>query len=101
MSNKPMGIIRKIQFDCRQATFLIEKRQHTHLSLKEHLHLVIHLAGCSVCRLFRRQSRQINRVMHSIFHHSAAASHSLDEKFKQEMQEKIDKKLRPGNTDNT
>jgi len=95
MSNKPMGSIRKIQNNCRQATYLIEKRQHTTLTSKEYIYLIIHLAGCSVCRLFRRQSRQINQLMQHIFRKSNAASHSLDDKLKQEMQEKINQKLSP------
>jgi hypothetical protein len=93
MSNKPTGSIRKIQYDCRQATYLIEKQQHTSLTLKEGIHLIIHLAGCSVCRLFRRQSQQINRLMKAVFRKPNTVSHSLDDKFKQEMQEKINQRL--------
>lgn len=93
MSSKPKSTIRQIRNDCRKTTYLIEKRQHTMLTWKKRIHLIIHLAGCPMCRLFRRQSRQINRLLHEIFHRSAGASHTLDEKFKQEMQEKIDHKL--------
>jgi len=93
MSNKPMGTIKKIQYNCREATYLIEKRQHKNLTWKERIHLIIHLAGCSVCRLFLRQSHQINRLMRDVFHRSANTPHSLDEKFKQEMQDKINQKL--------
>ena len=92
MSNNPIGTIRKIQKNCRQATYLIEKRQHTKLTWKERVHLIIHLAGCSMCRLFRRQSRQINRLLHDIFRRPRGNSHSLDEKFKQELQDKINQK---------
>jgi hypothetical protein len=95
MSNKPTGSIRKIQYNCRQATYLIEKQQHTSLTLKERIHLIIHLAGCSVCRLFKRQSRQINRLVQAVFRKPNTAAQSLDDKFKQEMQEKINQKLPP------
>ncbi|HEY4110807.1 hypothetical protein [Puia sp.] len=93
MNHKPMGRIKKIQYDCRHATYLIEKREHKPLTLKENIQLLIHLAGCSVCRLFRRQNRQITQLMRNIFQRSAARPHLLDEKFKQEMQEKINQRL--------
>jgi len=88
-----MGRIKKIQYDCRQATYLIEKGQHTRLSIVERVKLAIHLPGCSVCRLFRRQSRMINRMMRGLFQASATRGHVLDESVKREMQEKIEARL--------
>jgi len=88
-----MGRIKKILYDCREATYLIEKGQHVRLSLVERLKLVIHLSGCSVCRLFRRQSRLITRMMRGLFRASAEREHVLDEAFKREMQEKIEERL--------
>lgn len=82
-----MGWIKKIQYDCREATYLIEKGQHVRLSLVERVKLVIHLSGCSVCRLFRQQSRMINRMMRGLFRASVEREHVLDEAFKREMQE--------------
>jgi hypothetical protein len=89
-----MGVIKKIQYDCRHATFLIEKRQHTSLTIKERVQLVIHLSGCSVCRLFQRQSRWINRMLHSLFHSAEGQESKLSEEFKQELQQKIDDRLK-------
>jgi len=89
-----MGRIKRIQYDCRSATLLIEKGQHTRLSLGERLRLFIHLSGCSVCRLFRQQSRSINRAVRGLFQLSAGRGHSLDESVKRTMQEKIDERLR-------
>lgn len=88
-----MGVIKKILYNCRHATYLIEKRQHTSLTMKERVYLVIHLAGCSVCRLFLRQSRMINRAARELFQRSARQPHKLDEGFKREMQEKINERL--------
>ena len=88
-----MGVIKKIQYNCRHATYLIEKRQHTALTLKERLHLVIHLSGCSVCRLFQRQSRMISRLMRGLFHAASVEDRKLDDDFKREMQEKINERL--------
>ena len=89
-----MGVIKKIQYDCRHATFLIEKRQHTPLTIKERIQLVIHLSGCSVCRLFQRQSRWINRMVRSLFHSPEGRENRLDDDFKQQLQQKIDERLK-------
>ena len=88
-----MGIIKKIQYNCREATYLIEKRQHVRLTIKERVHLIIHLSGCSVCRLFQRQSRMINRMVKGIFGDTAAEERRLDEDVKREMQDKINERL--------
>jgi len=88
-----MGIIKKIQYNCREATYLIEKRQHVRLTIKERLHLVIHLSGCSVCRLFQRQSRMINRVVKRMFADAAADERKLDDDVKREMQDRINERL--------
>lgn len=89
-----MGTIKKIQYNCREATYLIEKRQHVRLTIKERVHLVIHLSGCSVCRLFQRQSRMINRVVKSLFRDAAGEQRRLDEDAKREMQDRINERLR-------
>ena len=88
-----MGTLKKIIYDCRHATYLIEKRQDTPLSLKERVQLFIHLRGCSICRLFQQQSRIINRVLQQVFRRSAQQPSTLDEAVKREMQEKINERL--------
>jgi len=88
-----MRRIKKIIYDCHHATYLIEKSQHASLSLKERMSLLIHLSACSICRLFRRQSRLINQVMNGLFRASAGRAQSLDEAIKREMQEKINERL--------
>lgn len=88
-----MGAIKKIQYNCRHATYLIEKRQHRSLSVKERIQLAIHLSGCSVCRLFQQQSRMINRMIHGLLQSPESGSHKLDETVKREMQEKINERL--------
>lgn len=88
-----MGVIKKIQYNCRHATYLIEKRQLTALTLKERVQLAIHLSGCSVCRLFQRQSRMINRLVRGIFRTSVEQERKLDDDAKREMQQKINERL--------
>jgi hypothetical protein len=89
-----MGVIKKIQYDCRHATLLIEKRQHTSLTIKERVQLAIHLSGCSVCRLFQRQSRWINRMLRSLFHSAQDRESRLSDEFKQHLQQRIDERLK-------
>ena len=89
-----MGVISKIQNDCRKATALIEKRSVRSLGFREWCELCIHLAGCSFCRLFQRQSRMINVVIRDLFHRGEGADRRLDEQSKREMQEKIDERLK-------
>jgi len=89
-----MGVIKKIQYDCRHATFLIEKRQHTSLTIKERVQLAIHLSGCSVCRLFQQQSRWINRMVRGLFHSAEGQGNKLSDEFKRQLQEKIDERLK-------
>ena len=88
-----MGVIRKIQYNCRHATYLIEKKQHVSLTVKERFQLLIHLSGCSVCRLFQRQSRMINRMMRGLFQASEKEERKLDEDFKRQLQERIEERL--------
>lgn len=83
----------KIVYNCRKATYLIEKRQIGQITLREKIELKIHLAGCSICRLFEKQSTVINRMVQHLFHGSNPTVPCLDEKFKNELQELIEDKL--------
>ena len=88
-----MNWLRKIQYNCRKATFLIEKKQAGKITLREKMELRIHLAGCSVCRTFERQSGVINRLVKRLFHTGETPGENLPDTFKQELQEKIDNQL--------
>jgi hypothetical protein len=89
-----MNKLKKIQYNCKQATFLIEKKQTGRLTLREKLELKIHLAGCSVCRIFQKQSILINRLVFTLFHISHPEEKKLDDYFKRELQERIDEDLK-------
>jgi hypothetical protein len=90
-----MGVINKIQNDCRKATLLIEKRSVQPLGFREWCELCIHLAGCSLCRLFLRQSRMINVAIRDLFHRKEEGEgRRLDEEAKREMQEQIEERLK-------
>lgn len=89
-----MGVIKRIQNNCRRATYLIEKRQLTMLTFGERIVLAIHLSGCSFCRLFQRQSRMINRMMRSIYRKTVDPLHHLDEESKRQMQDRINDRMK-------
>ncbi len=86
-----MNEIKKIAYNCHQATLLIEKKQLTKLSLREKFELKLHLSGCSVCRVFQQQSMLINKLVKS--YAAAKKEEILDEAYKKKLQEQIDNKL--------
>ncbi|QPH39553.1 hypothetical protein [Pedobacter endophyticus] len=83
------GALKKIIYNCKQATFLIEKKTLTEITASEALQLKIHLAGCSVCRTFEQQSLLINHL----FTKYKPEELQLDEDFKKDLQQKIEKKI--------
>jgi hypothetical protein len=85
--------IKKIQYNCRKATYLIEKKQFTPLTIGERVELRIHLAGCSVCRLFERQSIMINALVRTVFDSPNIDGTALDDEFKKELQYRIDREI--------
>ncbi len=82
-----------INTNCEKATFLIEKQQVSKISFIEIIFLKIHLAVCSVCRIYKRQSLIISQVAHKLFQPSTHTSFKLDDESKKEMQHRIDEKL--------
>lgn len=80
----------KIAYNCRKATYLIEKKQWTRISRMETMELKMHLAGCSVCRIFEQQSVMINSMVQSIFSGKETIQPKLDDLFKSELQKRID-----------
>ncbi len=88
-----MNELKNMIYNCRKATFLIEKKQLSTLTLREKVELRIHLTGCSVCRLFQKQSAEINRMVHDLFHPAHTKDIRLDETYKKELQERIEDQL--------
>jgi hypothetical protein len=84
---------KKIAYNCKKATLLIEKKQLSQLSIREKLELRWHLAGCSVCRLFQRQSLLINTHVQNIFKSTTQKGKKLDSGFKEELQQRIEREL--------
>ncbi len=85
-----MKKLEKIAYNCRKATLLIEKQQLGRLTIGERIELRIHLAGCSVCRVFQQQSITINKMIKGVF--NTRGPIILDNDFKKSLQDQIDKK---------
>ncbi|KQC00720.1 zf-HC2 domain-containing protein [Pedobacter sp. Hv1] len=88
-----MNPITKIAYNCQKATFLIEKKQLSPLTAREKMELKIHLAGCSVCRMFQQQSIFINKMFSGKLFGNRYEHIKLDEDFKSALQQKIEQKL--------
>ena len=88
-----MNGIKKIRYNCRKVTFLIEKKLIGRITLRERLELKIHQAGCSICKTFEQQSIIINKMVSNLFHTTHRHEWKLDEKFKKELQEHIEEQL--------
>jgi len=85
--------IHQIAYNCRKATYLIEKKQIGKITIREKLELTTHLAGCSVCRIFEQQSITINRMVKEIFQAPGAQQLTLDNEFKGHLQNRIESAL--------
>lgn len=88
-----MNGLKKITYNCKKATFLIEKKHLDGISLREQMELKLHLAGCAVCRLFQQQSLLIDRVIKGRFLGKDTEEPKLDEAFKKEMHQRIEQQL--------
>lgn len=87
-----MSLLRNIRYNCKEATFLIEKKLVGKITLREKLQLHIHLYGCSVCKVFNKQSKLINAMIKSLVS-NAAADIKLDDDFKSSLQHRIENEL--------
>ena len=88
-----MNEIKNIAYNCKKATFLIEKKQIGSISMREKIELEIHLSGCSICRTFQKQSAIINKMVKGLFLSSWHQPPKLDENFKTKLQERINSEL--------
>jgi hypothetical protein len=88
-----MSQLKKIQYNCKKATLLIEKKMLSRITFREHIELRIHLLGCSVCRIYGKQSRIINDMVQQLFKSSMPGEVRLDDSFKKELQERIETEL--------
>jgi hypothetical protein len=88
-----MSYLKRIIYNCKQATFLIEKRSVGSITFREAFELRIHLLGCSFCRIYKKQSRVINEMVQELFRSSMQNNVKLDDNFKRELQDRIEEEL--------
>ncbi|GAB2987928.1 hypothetical protein GCM10027049_30170 [Mucilaginibacter puniceus] len=88
-----MGELRNIIYNCKQATYLIEKQQIGKITLREKVQLHIHLYGCSICKLFNKQSSMINAMIKQLLNNTHSPEIKLEEGFKNDLQNKIEEEL--------
>ncbi|MGM9478982.1 hypothetical protein ACS5PU_21345 [Pedobacter sp. GSP4] len=81
--------LKNIIYNCKQATFLIEKRMTGKITAAETVQLKVHLAGCSVCKLYQEQSMLINRL----FTGFPVEGFKLDETFKSNLVKKLEAEI--------
>ena len=88
-----MTNIKDTIYNCRQATFLIEKQMLNKLTFKEGIELRVHLVGCDMCKLYLKQSYKINDMIKQILKPEPGLSIQLDDSFKIAMQVQINEQL--------
>ena len=88
------GWYNKISNNCKKATFLIDKKNLEGISFLQHMELRIHLAGCSICRLYQKQSQAIDKLVDNFYHTNTSTEFALDEEFKEFLEKAISKELK-------
>ncbi|WP_426669661.1 hypothetical protein ACPPVU_00160 [Mucilaginibacter sp. McL0603] len=88
-----MGPLKKITHNCKKATFLIEKKLIGRITLREQLELRIHLFGCSVCRIYQKQTIKITEMIRQLFNSAVNKETKLDDEFKKDLQDRIEEEL--------
>jgi len=85
--------LQRIAYNCRQATYLIEKKQGEELTDREKLELKIHLAGCYICRVYEQQSIMISAMVRNLLKADPSAEIKLDDDYKKDLKIKITHKI--------
>jgi hypothetical protein len=80
-----MKDLKAIAYNCKKATYLVEKRQIARLTFREAFEL-------RVCKLYVKQSEKINEMIKQLLRTNGHAI-QLDERFKKVLQDQIDDHL--------
>lgn len=72
---------------CKEATFLVEKKEQGKMSLKEAIQLKIHLWICKACKIYAKQSKVIDAIFRK--KSQIKTESKLDENIKQKIIKKI------------
>jgi hypothetical protein len=82
-------MLNKIRNNCKKATFLIDKKNLEGINVIQQIELHIHLTGCSLCRLYDKQSRIMNDLIEQLKQNSLQKELKLNEYFKKALGENI------------
>ena len=75
-----------VMVNCRDATFLMAKKEERKISFSERIKLRIHTSFCSVCKKFEKQTLQIrkeSRHLHSEAKLSATVKAEIERMLKE------------------
>ncbi|QXV65969.1 hypothetical protein INP83_02410 [Mucilaginibacter sp. 21P] len=84
-----MNELKKVIYNCRKATYLIDKRLMGSITLRETVELRIHLIGCKVCGIYMEQSKMINEMIRQLLKSKKPLEIKMDEGFKEALQAQI------------
>ena len=59
-----MNLMNKMMLSCVKATELMELKDVVPLSIKKKIQLSMHVAMCSGCRNYMKQTKLINKLLH-------------------------------------
>lgn len=68
-----MNIMNVMMFSCVKATELMELKEEAPLSFIKNMQLHMHVALCSGCRNYMKQTKLINQLLHKNFSSMSAA----------------------------
>ena len=74
------GSMVKMMISCKEATAYILKKEEHRLSFKQRVQLWIHLAMCSFCKLFMKQSRILSEAAKHLPEDSTVSLSESDKK---------------------
>lgn len=80
-------LLHKMLLTCKEATFLVEKREAGKISFREKIQLKAHLWICNACKNYEKQSKIIEKMLNKIFQKKEAET--LSKEFKQKIIEKM------------
>ncbi len=76
---------------CKRASALIDKKIEMKLSWKENMQLTMHKSMCGACSAYEKQSKLIDKILHSHIHSDSETNFPVIEN--KELQKQIISKL--------
>lgn len=87
-----MSVLYIIKMNCREATYLHERRREKQLSTTEKIALKVHLLWCKVCTLFYQQMDGLEKCAHDSHQHNKL-NNTMPDEAKLRIQRALDKEM--------